>query len=156
MHFGVNHLGHFLLRMLLLDLIKHSSPSRIINVSSSFNARGSQRINFDDIHFEKSYSPWAAYFNSKLANMLFTQELGKCLEGTHVTANSLHSGVVNTELTRHSFLSSSMLFPFLWYFIKTPEQGAQTSIYHAVSEEMEGISGKYLALVQSRVHARVP
>ena len=145
MQFGVNHLGHFLLTILLLDLLKRSAPSRIINVSSSAHAMGSGKINFDDIHFEKSYSGWGAYYNSKLANVLFIRELSKRLEGTHVTANSLHPGAVSTDLQRHSFLSSALLSPVRWYLFKTAEQGAQTTIYCAVSEEMEGVSGKYLA-----------
>ena len=145
MQFGTNHLGHFLLTMLLLDRLKRSAPSRIINVSSSAHAMGSQKINFDDIHFEKSYSAWGAYFNSKLANVLFTRELSKRLEGTHVTANSLHPGAVSTDLQRHSVLSSTLVAPFRWYLLKSAEQGAQTTIYCAVSEEMEGVSGRYLA-----------
>ena len=145
MQFGTNHLGHFLLTMLLLDRLKRSAPSRIINVSSSAHAMGSQKINFDDIHFEKSYGRWGAYFNSKLANVLFTRELSKRLEGTHVTVNALHPGVVSTELQRHMFLSSPLAYPIRWYLFKTAEQGAQTTVYCAVSEEMEGISGKYLA-----------
>ena len=144
MQFGVNHLGHFLLTLLLLDRLKRSQPSRIINVSSSAHRMGSGKINFDDIHFEKSYSSWGAYFNSKLANVLFTRELSRHLEGTHVTVNALHPGAVTTELQRHSFLSSALLSPFRWYIFKTSEQGAQTSIHCAVSEQMEGVSGKYL------------
>ena len=144
MQFGVNHLGHFLLTLLLLDRLKRSQPSRIINVSSSAHRMGSGKINFDDIHFEKSYSSWGAYFNSKLANVLFTRELSRRLEGTHVTVNALHPGAVTTELQRHSFLSSALFSPLLWYTFKTAEQGAQTSIHCAVSEEMEGVSGKYL------------
>lgn len=145
MQFGVNHLGHFLLTMLLLDLIKRSAPSRIINVSSSAHAMGSQKINFDDIHYEKSYSAWPAYFNSKLSNVLFTRELSKHLEGTHVTVNALHPGAVSTDLQRHSILSSVVVAPLRWYTFKSAEMGAQTTIYCAVSEEMEGVSGKYLA-----------
>ena len=145
MQFGTNHLGHFLLTMLLLDRLKRSAPSRIVTVSSTAHAMGSQKINFDDIHYEKSYDSWRAYYNSKLANVLFTRELSKRLEGTHVTANSLHPGAVSTDLQRHSFLGSTLLAPFRWYLFKTAEQGAQTTIYCAVSEEMEGVSGKYLA-----------
>ena len=144
MQFGVNHLGHFLLTLLLLDRLKSSQPSRIINVSSSAHRMGTGKIKFDDIHHEKSYSSWGAYFDSKLANVLFTRELSKHLEGTHVTANSLHPGAVTTELQRHSILSSPIMYPLRWYMFKTAEQGAQTSIYCAVAEEMEGVSGKYL------------
>ena len=144
MQFGVNHLGHFLLTMLLLDRLKRSQPSRIINVSSSAHRMGSGKINFEDINYEKSYNAWSAYFNSKLANVLFTRELSKGLEGTHVTVNALHPGAVTTELQRHSILSNPLLYPLRWYMFKTAEQGAQTSIYCAVSEEMEGVSGKYL------------
>ena len=145
MQFGTNHLGHFLLTMLLLDRLKRSAPSRIITVSSLGHKFAYKGINFDDIHFEKKYDSWDAYANSKLANVLFTRELSKRLEGTHVTANVLHPGAVETELARYSFTSSALLSPIRWYMFKTPEQGAQTTIYCAVSEEMEGVSGKYLA-----------
>ena len=144
MQFGTNHLGHFLLTMLLLDRLKRSQPSRIINVSSSAHRMGSDKINFADINFEKSYDRWAAYYNSKLANVLFTRELSKRLEGTHVTVNALHPGAVSTELQRHMFFSSFWFYPIRWYMFKTPEQGAQTSIHCAVSEEMDEVSGKYL------------
>lgn len=144
MQFGVNHLGHFLLTMLLLDRLKSSQPSRIINVSSSAHRMGTGKIKFDDIHHQKSYSSWGAYFDSKLANVLFTRELSKHLEGTHVTANSLHPGAVTTELQRHSILSSPIMYPLRWYMFKTAEQGAQTTIHCAVAEEMEGVCGKYL------------
>ena len=144
MQFGVNHLGHFLLTMLLLDRLKRSQPSRIVNVSSSAHRMGNGKINFEDINYEKSYNAWSAFYNSKLANVLFTRELSKRLEGTHVTVNALHPGAVRTELGRHSVLSSALFSPVVWYFCKTPEQGAQTSIYCVVSEEMEGVSGKYM------------
>ena len=145
MQFGVNHLGHFLLTMLLLELMKHSAPSRIINVSSLAHTFGSGMINFDDIHSEKYYDAYAAYQQSKLANILFTRELSEHLEDTNVTVNALHPGVVSTELQRHSSISSALFYPLRWYFFKTAEQGAQTTIHCAVSEEMEGVTGKYLA-----------
>ncbi|KAL9951012.1 hypothetical protein ACROYT_G043598, partial [Oculina patagonica] len=145
MQMGTNHLAHFLLTMLLLDRLKRSVPSRIITVSSLGHKFTSTGIDFDDIHCEKNYNAWEAYFRSKLANVLFTRELSKRLEGTHVTANAVHPGSVRTELGRHSIVSSVVFTPIHWYVCKTPEQGAQTSIYCAVSEEMEGVSGKYLA-----------
>jgi len=145
MQFGTNHLGHFLLTMLLLDLLKKSAPSRIVNVSSIGHSLGSGKIHFDDINFEKDYSPYEAYFHSKLANVLFTRELSKRLESCHVTANSLHPGAVKTDLERHFTILQTLMVPVRWYTYKSAEQGAQTSIYCAVSEEMEGVSGKYLA-----------
>ncbi len=99
MQFGVNHLGHFLLTNLLLDRLKQAPSARIVNVSSSAHKRG--KINFDDINSTKNYSPWGAYSQSKLANILFTRSLTKRLEGTNVTANALHPGVIKTELGRH-------------------------------------------------------
>lgn len=98
MQIGTNHMGHFLLTNLMLDLLKQSAPSRIINLSSLFHWYG--RINKEDLNSEKSYWRWLAYGQSKLANILFTRELAKRLEGSGVTANSCHPGAVNTELMR--------------------------------------------------------
>jgi NAD(P)-dependent dehydrogenase (short-subunit alcohol dehydrogenase family) len=96
---GTNHLGHFLLTNLLLDLIKEAAPSRIIVVSSILHRIG--RIKKDDLNSEKSYFKWLVYGQSKLANILFTNELSRRLEGTKVTANSLHPGVINSELSKN-------------------------------------------------------
>jgi retinol dehydrogenase 12 len=98
MQIGTNHMGHFLLTNLLLDLLKQTAPARIVNVSSLFHWYG--RINRDDLNSEKSYWRWIAYGQSKIANILFTRELARRLEGTGVTANSLHPGAVRTELMR--------------------------------------------------------
>ena len=99
MQFGVNHLGHFLLTHMLLDRIKEAPSARIVNVSSMFHERG--KINFDDLNSEGSYSAYEAYFQSKLANILFTRSLAKRLEGTKVTVNVLHPGYVGTEILRY-------------------------------------------------------
>ncbi|XP_067895534.1 retinol dehydrogenase 12 isoform X2 [Heterodontus francisci] len=140
MHFAVNHLGHFLLTYLLLDLITRSAPARIINLSSFAHVFG--RINFNDLQSEKSYDGGLAYCQSKLANVLFTRELAKRLKDTKVTVNSVHPGCVKSELTRHSFVMS-LAWKVLTFLIKTPKQGAQTSIYCAVAEELQEISGKH-------------
>ena len=97
--FGVNHLGHFLLTHLLLDRIKESAPSRIINVSSLGHFFGS--LSFDDMMWKKGYSSGLAYTRSKLANVMFSRELAKRLSGTDVTVCSLHPGSVYTELWRY-------------------------------------------------------
>ncbi|XP_072341255.1 retinol dehydrogenase 12 isoform X2 [Scyliorhinus torazame] len=134
--------GHFLLTCLLLDLIKRSAPARIVNVSSFAHVFG--RINFKDLQSEQSYDGGLAYCQSKLANILFTRELTKRLKDTKVTVNSVHPGSVKSELTRHSFIMS-LAWRVLTFLIKTPKEGAQTSIYCAVAEELQEISGKHFS-----------
>lgn len=144
MQFGVNHLGHFLLTNLLLGLLKSSAPSRIVVVSSKLYAYGD--INFEDLNSEQSYNKRFCYSRSKLANILFTRELARRLEGTNVTVNVLHPGVVRTNLGRHihiPLLAKPLYNLVSWAFFKTPLEGAQTSIYLASSPEVEGVSGKY-------------
>ncbi|XP_069742577.1 retinol dehydrogenase 14a [Narcine bancroftii] len=144
MQFGVNHLGHFLLTNLLLDLLKRSAPSRVVVVSSKLYKYG--EINFDDLNSEKSYNKSFGYSRSKLANILFTRELAKHLDGSGVTTNVLHPGIVRTNLGRHVSipLLGQPIFKFMsWAFFKTPEQGAETSLYLATSHEVEGVSGEY-------------
>jgi retinol dehydrogenase-13 len=97
--FAVNHLGHFLLTNLLLDRIKEAPSARIVTVSSIVYKRAN--LNLDDLNLEKSYDPWIAYRNSKMANILFTRSLARCLEGTRVTTNSLHPGLIISELGRN-------------------------------------------------------
>ena len=144
MQFGVNHLGHFLLTNLLLDMLERSKPSRIINVSSLAHVRG--KIRFDDLQSEQDYSPGPAYCQSKLANVLFTRELSKRLDDDDILVTAVHPGIVKTELGRHtSFAKSKLayltLVPLAWLFFKTPGQGAQTTIHCAVSDDVE--SGLY-------------
>ncbi|KAL6113336.1 uncharacterized protein ACO6RY_11652 [Pungitius sinensis] len=145
MQFGVNHLGHFLLTNCLLDLLKKSTPSRIVIVSSLAHEKGS--IHFDDINLDKDYSRHDSYRQSKLANVLFCRELASRLKDTGVTVYSLHPGVIRTELGRHLFPTLALwqrtiLKPFLM-LIKSPSAGAQTSIYCAVDESQANCSGLY-------------
>ncbi|XP_006910313.1 retinol dehydrogenase 14 [Pteropus alecto] len=144
MQFGVNHLGHFLLTNLLLGLLKSSAPSRIVVVSSKLYKYGD--INFEDLNSEQSYSKSFCYSRSKLANILFTRELARRLEGTNVTINVLHPGVVRTNLGQYihiPLLLKPLYHLVSWVFFKTPAEGARTSIYLASSPEVEGVSGKY-------------
>ncbi|KAK2884886.1 retinol dehydrogenase 13-like [Channa argus] len=147
MQFGVNHLGHFLLTNLLLDKLKESAPSRVINLASLAHIIG--KIDFEDLNWEKKkFDTKQAYCQSKLANVLFTRELAKRLQGTGVTVNAVHPGVVATELGRHTGLhqsqfSSSLLSPFFSLLVKSPELGAQPVVFLAVSEELEGVTGQY-------------
>ncbi|VDI74279.1 retinol dehydrogenase 12 [Mytilus galloprovincialis] len=147
MQFGVNHIGHFLLTNLLLDLIKKAAPSRIVNVSSLAHVFTGQ-LNFDDIaKREKYYNAEEAYTQSKLCNILFTNELASRLSGTGVTTYSLHPGAIDTELGRH-WRSKQRLIREPIYFIyslftKTPYEGALTNIYCAVDESLDKETGKY-------------
>lgn len=141
MQIGVNHMGHFLLTYLLLDLIKKSAPARIINVSSMAHLFGS--LNLEDINSEKSYDKRGAYSQSKLANVLFTRSLAKRLEGTSVTTYSLHPGVVQTDLWRHLSGPQQFMMKVVSPFTKSSSQGAQTSIYCAVEPSLENESGGY-------------
>lgn len=142
MHIGVNHLGHFLLTSLLIGLLKRSAPARIVVVSSLAHNFG--WIRFHDLHSQGSYNSGLAYCQSKLANVLFTRELASRLKGTNVTVNSVHPGTVNSDLTRHSTLMT-ILFTVFSVFLKTPREGAQTSIYCAIAEELHSISGKHFS-----------
>ncbi|MHA2284061.1 MAG: SDR family oxidoreductase [Promethearchaeota archaeon] len=139
MNFAINHLGPFLLTNLLLDVLKKSSPSRIVNVGSA--AHRMAKIDFDDLQCEnKKHRLFRVYGASKLAFMLFSYELSRRLEGTGVTVNIVHPGMINTNLGREM---SRFSRGFGRLVFKSPEKGAETSIYLASSPEVEGITGKY-------------
>jgi len=147
MQFGTNHLGHFLLTMLLLDKIKASPSGRIINVSSVGQRIG--QINFNDINLDENYEPIKAYAQSKLANVLFTRELAKRLKGTNVTTFSLHPGAVDTEIQRHS-KEGTIACSGLWNKVVSvvhvsPFLGAQTTMYCALDENIKADSGWYFS-----------
>ena len=147
---GVNHFGHFLLTNLLLDLLKRTAPSRVVVVSSVLHRaqrKGSTAgLNFENLNGEIFYNGFMAYAQSKLANILFTRELARRLEGTSVTVNSLHPGKISTEIRRHFSWWRKLTWDVVFkHFGKTTEQGAQTQIHLAVSEEVEGVSGLYFA-----------
>ncbi len=141
MTFALNHLSYFLLTNLLLDVLKSSAPARIINVSSG--AHRNRKINFDDLQFERGYRLFKAYGQSKLGNILFTYELARRLEGTRVTANALHPGLVATDIARDNGWLFRFFQPILLRNARTPEQGAATGIYLATSPEITGVSGCY-------------
>nr|XP_039263602.1 retinol dehydrogenase 12-like [Styela clava] len=152
MHFGVNHLGHFLLTSLLLDLLKRSAPSRIVNVASS--GHQATTINWNDPNRKHNFNGLEAYCQSKLMNVLFSRELSKRLEGTGMTSNSLHPGVVETELNRDmgccrmsGFLAcmTTCIFTLCPCILVDVEKGAQTSVYCAIAPELETVTGKYFS-----------
>ena len=141
MQFAVNHLSYFLLTGLLLDMLKANAPARVVNVSSQVHAGAT--IDFDDLQSERDYSRTRVYGRSKLANVLFTYELARRLEGTGVTANCLHPGVVATNLLADAAGMPRPLKSATRVVAVTAESGARTSIYLASSEEVEGVNGKY-------------
>ncbi|XP_015235342.1 PREDICTED: retinol dehydrogenase 11-like [Cyprinodon variegatus] len=141
--FATNHLGPFLLTNLLLELIKRSAPARIVTVSSLNHKRG--QVDFSHFHGKNLvYTMDQVYNHTKLHNIICTNELARRLQGTGVTANSVHPGVVMTEVMRHYPAWLRFLFNFVgFFFFKSPEEGAISPIYCAVSEELEGVTGKY-------------
>lgn len=143
--FALNHLSYFLLTNLLLDTIKASAPARIVNVSS--NGHFDSALNFDDLQLERGYAPLKAYGRSKFANVLFTYELARCLDGLGVTANVLHPGLVQTDIAKSASWWLGLGWKLFLRFRKglTPEEGALTSIYLASSPHVEAITGKYFA-----------
>jgi retinol dehydrogenase-12 len=149
MVFAVNHLAYFLLTMLLLDRIKQSAPARIVNVASEAHRFGT--INFDDLGGERRYSTIAAYSQSKLANILFSYELARRLAGTGVSVNCLHPGGIASGLWTNNGTLAQIIMKAGKLFLKTPEQGAQTTIYLASSAKVEGVTGKYYTNCKEKI-----
>jgi len=142
--FALNHLAPFLLTNLLWDRLLASAPARVITVSSGAQAMG--RIDFDDLQGERNWSGQRAYNQSKLANVMFTYELARRLEGTGVTATVLHPGVVRTAFGAEDPAGWQRLFlPLVRPWLKSPAQGAETPIYLASSPEVAGVTGRYFA-----------
>jgi NAD(P)-dependent dehydrogenase (short-subunit alcohol dehydrogenase family) len=146
--FGVNHLAPFLLTQLLLPLLSASAPARIVNVASDAHRFG--RFELDDLQSEQGFgfpalaSSMRVYGGSKLCNVLFTHELSRRLEGTGVTANSLHPGSVATRIgTQNGGFLGAVVPKLLSLFFVSPAQGARTSILLAASPDLEGKSGGY-------------
>jgi NAD(P)-dependent dehydrogenase (short-subunit alcohol dehydrogenase family) len=152
--FALNHLAPFLLTNLLLDRLLQSAPARVVTVSSS--AHAGARIHFDDLQGERHYSGAQAYSQSKLANLLFTFELARTLPVTSVTANAVHPGVVQTALGSEDPRGMQRaFFPLMWRFMKSPEQGAVTSIYVASAPELQTVTGEYFANSQPKEPSRL-
>ncbi len=141
MTFALNHLNYFLLTNLLLETLKAGAPARIVNVSSDMQKNA--RINFEDLEGVRKYSSFKAYGQSKLCVLLFTYELARRLEGTQVTVNAIHPGVVGTNIGKNNGWIGRLFVPLYKLFAKSPSKGAETSIYAASSPDLEGVTGKY-------------
>ncbi len=141
MTFALNHLNYFLLTNLLLDMLIASAPARIVNVSS--DAHRGAKLNFADLQNSRRYAGFTAYGQSKLANILFTAELARRLEGTGVTTNSLHPGLVATNFAANNGRRGKLMRWVMNRFSISVEQGAQTTLYVATAPELEGVTGQY-------------
>lgn len=157
MTFALNHMGYFLLTDLLLDMIKRSAPARIVNVAS--DAHNAAKFDLDDLQLTQKYALFRAYANSKLANVLFTSELDRRLNGdaaSGITVNSLHPGVVGTNIWGSMLPILGPVFKLIGRFtMLSPEEGAATSIYLASSPEVDGVSGKYFVDCAQKYPSRV-
>jgi NAD(P)-dependent dehydrogenase (short-subunit alcohol dehydrogenase family) len=136
---ATNYLSHFLLTMLLLDVLRASAPARIVNVATKTMGL---KIDLDDLMMERAYSFLASTGRTKLGLILFTTELSKRLEGTGVTVNAMHPGVTRTELLNDVPKFLSLMFKLM---ARSPEKGAATAIYLATSPDVAGVSGALFA-----------
>jgi NAD(P)-dependent dehydrogenase (short-subunit alcohol dehydrogenase family) len=149
--FGTNHLGHFLLTELLLDTLKASAPSRIVCVSSVVHVGTKKQvgeIHLDDLNYEKRpYNRTEAYTQSKLANVLHALNLSKRLEGTGVTAVSLHPGWIRSNLVKHTmptWVQNVLMRPFSGMLgMMSYEEGAQTTLHCLLDDDVPDHSGEY-------------
>ena len=142
--FALNHLAPFLLTSLLLERLTASAPARIVTVSSGAQAMGS--IDFDDLMGERGYSGQRAYNQSKLANVMFTYELARQLEGTGVTATALHPGMTSTAFSSEDPVRvMAPVVAVMRLFMRSPARGADTAVYLASSPSAEGVTGGYFA-----------
>jgi NAD(P)-dependent dehydrogenase (short-subunit alcohol dehydrogenase family) len=138
---AVNHLAPFLLSKLLLDRLKESAPARIITTASQAHQRA--HIPFDDLNAERSYRGFGRYCETKLANVLFTTELARRLDGTGVTVNCFHPGLVATGFNRNNGLLMNLGMTIVKPVSRSPEKGAETLVWLATSPDVTNVSGAY-------------
>jgi len=141
--FALNHMAYFTLTTALLPLLLHSAPARIVNVSSGSHYKG--KIEFDNLQGEKDYFVLSAYEKSKLMNVLFTLELARRYNPAQLTANCLHPGKVRTKIgtkNTNAFMGAAWNTFALLSGI-SEDKGAETSVFLASAEELNGVSGRY-------------
>ena len=141
MTFALNHLNYFLLTNLLLDLLRNSPSARIVNTSSGVH--NNQVIDFNDLQLKKNYLHFKAYGKSKLANLYFTYELARRLNGSGITVNAFNPGFTKSNIAKEGNLATQIFMPLTNMFSNPTEQGADAGVYLASSPEVESITGKY-------------
>jgi NAD(P)-dependent dehydrogenase (short-subunit alcohol dehydrogenase family) len=154
--FGINHLGPFLLTNLLRDRLVESAPARVVNVASTAHNQARKGMPFDDLQSTQKYAPMRVYGESKLANILFTSELARRLEGTGVTANSLHPGTVRTGYGADGDTKGLLALGIRigQPLFMSPLKGARTSVFLASSPDVEGVTGRYFAKCKEKTPKR--
>lgn len=152
--FAVNHLAHFLLTNELQDTLRASGSARVVNVSSSMHFRP-KSLNWDDLMFEKRWRGFWVYGHSKLANILFSNELARRWKDLGITSNVLNPGNVRSNITRNNvFLNALHRSPFARMIVMSEAEGAKTSIYVATAPELEGVTGRYFDKVREAKSSR--
>jgi NAD(P)-dependent dehydrogenase (short-subunit alcohol dehydrogenase family) len=146
--FALNHLAPFLLTSLLLPKLTASAPARVVTVTS--DAHSAARLDLSDPNLERGWDSWRSYANSKLANILFTRELARRLDGTGVTANCAHPGVVRTGFGREARPLLKIGITIARPFMLSPERGADTIVYLASSPDVADQTGGYYVKRQRR------
>lgn len=143
MTFQVNHLAHFLLTRELMPLLLAAGTSRVITVSSDAHLAARRGLPLDDLMLNTGWTPFGAYANSKLANIMFAYELARRLEGTGITSNAMHPGVARTRFGASGFGVFGGFYRALSSLYPSPKRGAETAVYLADSDEVDGVSGEY-------------
>ena len=141
--FGVNHLGYFLLTVLLLEPLKAATAGRVVSTASDAYKFGGRRMNFDDLQSEHKYTTFGAYGASKLANILFTRELARRVGNSNVTVNAFHPGMVGSDFAKNNGWIAQVAMTLIRPIARSPLKGAESGIYLCTSPEVEGRTGGY-------------
>jgi NAD(P)-dependent dehydrogenase (short-subunit alcohol dehydrogenase family) len=155
--FGVNHLGYFLLTVLLMDAIKAAPAGRVVSTASDAYKFSGGRLNFDDLQSESKYTTFGAYGASKLANILFTRELARRVNDSNVTVNAFHPGMVGSDFAKNNGFIAQVAMTLIKPIARSPLKGAESGIYLCTSPEVEGHTGGYYfncAINETRPAAR--
>lgn len=152
MTFALNHMGYFHLTNLLLDLLRESPSARVVNLSSSAHYMG--LLQLDDLQATRWFFGWKVYGDSKLANLYFTYELARRLQGSRITVNAVHPGVIDSNFGSTYGGIGGRLTPLIRPFLKDTEQGAGGPVRLASDPALEGVTGRYFSGVRESSSAR--